>query len=148
MKKQRRRQTESQTDLARELRSRGTIPERILWNVLKNRQVAGLKFRRQVPIGKYVIDYLCVEASLIAELDGMSHEGRQGYDAKRTEFLRSLGYTVFRVTNDDVLDDVEAVAVGIARVAGVDVVAWLNGRSASESGRAEGAKAEGEDPSP
>jgi len=123
MKKQRRRQTESQTDLARELRSRGTIPERILWNVLKNRQVAGLKFRRQVPIGEYVVDYLCADASLIVELDGMSHEGRQGYDAKRTEFLRLLGYTMFRVTNDEVLDDVEAVAMGIARAAGVDVVA-------------------------
>ena len=143
MKKQRRRQTESQTDLARELRSRGTIPERILWNVLKNRQVAGLKFRRQVPIGEYVVDYLCADASLIVELDGMSHEGRQGYDAKRTEFLRLLGYTMFRVTNDEVLDDVEAVAIGIARAAGVDVVAWLNGRS-----KAEGRKTEGEDPSP
>ena len=143
MKKQRRRQTESQTDLARELRSRGTIPERILWNVLKNRQVAGLKFRRQVPIGEYVVDYLCAEASLIVELDGMSHEGRQGYDTKRTKFLQSLGYTVFRVTNDEVLDDVEAVAVGIARAAGVDVVAWLNGRCKAEDG-----KPEGEDPSP
>ena len=143
MKKQRQRQTESQTDLARELRSRGTIPERILWNVLKNRQVAGLKFRRQVPVGEYVVDYLCAEASLIVELDGMSHEGRQGYDTKRTEFLRSLGYTMFRVTNDDVLDDVEAVAVGIARAAGVDVVAWLNGRS-----EAEDRKTKGEDPSP
>jgi len=143
MKKQRRRQTEPQTDLARELRSRGTIPERILWNVLKNRQVAGLKFRRQVPIGEYVVDYLCAEASLIVELDGMSHEGRQGYDTKRTKFLQSLDYTVFRVTNDEVLDDVEAVAVGIARAAGVDVVAWLNGRS-----NAEGGKAKGENPSP
>ena len=143
MKKQRRRQTESQTDLARELRSRGTIPERVLWNVLKNRQVAGLKFRRQVPIAAYVVDYLCAEASLIVELDGMSHEGRQGYDIKRTEFLWSLGYTVFRVTNDEVLDDVEAVAVGIARAAGVDVVAWLNGRCKAEDG-----KREGEDPSP
>jgi very-short-patch-repair endonuclease len=143
MKKQRHRQTESQTELARELRARGTIPERILWNVLKNRQVAGLKFRRQVPIGEYVVDYLCAESSLIVELDGISHEGRQGYDAARTEFLQSLGYTMFRVTNDDVLDDAEAVAVGIARAAGVDVVAWLNGRSRSEDG-----KAEGEDPSP
>ena len=143
MKKQRRRQTESQTDLARELRSRGTIPERVLWNVLKNRQVAGLKFRRQVPIGEYVVDYLCAEMSLIVELDGMSHEGRRVYDNQRTKFLQSFGYTMFRVTNDDVLDDVEAVAVGIARAAGVDVVAWLNGRSNAVDG-----KAEGEDPSP
>ena len=108
--------------------------------MLKNRQVAGLKFRRQVPIGEYVVDYLCADASLIVELDGMSHEGRQGYDAKRTEFLRLLGYTMFRVTNDEVLDDVEAVAIGIARAAGVDVVAWLNGCR-----EAEGRKTEGED---
>ena len=143
MKKQRHRQTESQTELARELRSRGTIPERILWNVLKNRQVAGLKFRRQVPVGEYVVDYLCAEASLIVELNGMSHKGRQSYDAMRTEFLQSLGYTMLRVTNDDVLDDVEAVAVGIARAARVDVVAWLNERI-----RTEDVKAKGEDPSP
>ena len=80
---------------------------------------------------------------MIVELDWMSHEGRQGYDIKRTEFLWSLGYTVFRVTNDEVLDDVEAGAVGIARAAGVDVVAWLNGRCKAEDG-----KPEGEDPSP
>jgi very-short-patch-repair endonuclease len=105
------------------------MPEKVLWNVLKNRQVAGLKFRREFAVGPYFGDFVCPEAGLIVELDGQSHEGRQARDAERTAFLESQGYRVFRVTNDDVLDDVESVATGIARAAGIDVVAWLNGKS-------------------
>ena len=122
------RRTVEQTDRARQLRADGTIPERILWNVLKNRQVAGLKFRRQLPINNHVADFACVSVKLVIELDGISHDGRRELDGKRTEKLEAAGWRVFRVTNDDVLDDVEAVAVAIAREAGVDVVAWLNGK--------------------
>ena len=121
------RQTNEQTDRARELRLGSTVPEKVLWNVLKNRQVAGLKLRRQFPVGSYVADFACPDAGLIVELDGRSHDGQQQRDAERTEFLESRGYRVFRGSNDDVLDDVEAVAIGIARAAGIDVVAWLNG---------------------
>ena len=105
------------------------MPEKVLWNVLKNRQLAGLKFRRQFAVGPYFGDFVCPESGLIVELVGQSHDGQQRRDAKRTAFLESQGYRVFRVTNDDVLDDVEAVVIAIARVAGVDVVSWLNGRS-------------------
>ena len=104
------------------------MPEKVLWNVLKNRQVAGLKFRREFPIGPYFGDFACPEVGLIVELDGKSHDGQQVRDTERTEFLESQGYRVYRVTNDDVLDDVEVVAIAIAREAGVDVVAWLNGQ--------------------
>ena len=127
----RRRQTRSQTERARELRISSTQPERILWNALRERYVAGLKFRRQVPIGKYFVDFCCPDANLVVELDGESHEGRQRHDATRTQFLESCGFRVFRVTNDDVVDDVEAVAIGIAKAAGIDVVAWLHSRTES-----------------
>ena len=120
------RRTDEQTDFARQLRATSPIPERVLWNVLRNRQVAGLRFRRQIPVGPYCVDFICSSAKLVVELDGMSHDGRQKHDAKRTEYLSEQGLRVFRVTNDDVLDDVESVAIAIAREAGIDVVAWLN----------------------
>jgi very-short-patch-repair endonuclease len=123
----RRRQTRTNTERARQLRTNSTKPENLLWNVLRNRNVAGLKFRRQFPIGPYFVDFACTETKLVVELDGESHEGRVEYDARRTNYLESLGFHVFRVTNDDVLDDVEAVAIGIAKAGGIDVVAWLNG---------------------
>ena len=122
------RRTDEQTEFARQLRSTSPVPERILWNALRNRQVAGLRFRRQVPVGPYCVDFICSAAKLVVELDGMSHDGRQQHDAKRTAFLNEQGLRVFRVTNDDVLDDVESVAIAIAREAGIDVVAWLNGK--------------------
>lgn len=124
----RRRQTQNETERARELRAMQTKPEEIVWSALRNRRVAGLKFRRQFPIGSYVADFACPESHLIVELDGESHEGRQVDDARRTEFLESHGFKVFRVTNDDVVDDIEAVAIGIARAAGIDVEAWLSGK--------------------
>ncbi len=125
------------------------MPEKVLWNVLKNRQVAGLKFRREFSIGPYFGDFACPEAGLIVELDGQSHEGQQKRDAERTEYLQSRGYRVFRVTNDDVLDDVEVVAIAIAREAGVDVVDWLNGRvSEPRNGSCGESKRQSEAPHP
>ena len=104
---------------ARRLRRDSTVPERILWGVLRNRALGGLKFRRQQPIGPFIVDFFCHEARLIAELDGESHTDRLAEDQRRQRFLEQQGYRVFRVTNDDVLDDLEAVARGIAAVLGV-----------------------------
>ena len=124
----RKRQTRSDTQCARELRVTSTQPETILWNALRNRRLAGLKFRRQVPIGAFYVDFFCSDSNLIIELDGESHEGRQKYDMRRSLYLESCGYRVFRITNDDVVEDIEAVALGIAKAAGVDLDAWLKGR--------------------
>ena len=124
----RRRQTRDETERARQLRATSTKPESILWSALRNRGVAGLKFRRQVPIGPFIADFVCAEANLIVELDGASHDGREAYDGRRTRHLESLHFRVVRVTNDDVIEDVESVAIAITRAAGIDVVAWLNGR--------------------
>lgn len=96
--------------------------------MLRNKQVAGLRFRHQIPVGPYCVDFICSSVKRVVELDGMSHEGRRQHDAKRTVYLNKQGLRVFRVTNEDVLDDVESVAIAIAREAGIDVVDWLNGR--------------------
>ncbi len=106
-------------DRARRLRRNSTAPEQILWSVLQNRGVARLKFRRQHPIGPFIVDFYCHEARLVVEIDGESHEGRQEADVKRQRFLESQGLRVLRVTNDDVLHDIEAVAMGVAKAAGI-----------------------------
>jgi very-short-patch-repair endonuclease len=116
------RRVSSQTrSRAKELRKSATIPEKILWSALRARQLGGLKFRRQHPIEPYVVDFYCAEAKLIVELDGESHEGRQAYDRQREAFLRKLGLTVLRVTNDDVLDNLDGVALAILDAA---VASW------------------------
>jgi very-short-patch-repair endonuclease len=92
---------------ARKLRHQATYPERKLWQILRNRQIAGLKFRRQYPIGPYVADFCCTEAKLIVEVDGNSHIGRRTVDLTRHRWLERQGMTVMRVTNDQVLRDEE-----------------------------------------
>ncbi len=74
-----------------------------------------MKFRRQVPIGSYVADCFCAEARLIVELDGRSHDGRRAEDAVRERYLRARGLRVVRVTNDDVIHNLEGVGEFILR---------------------------------
>jgi very-short-patch-repair endonuclease len=64
-----------------------TKPERILWNALRNRQLDGHHFRRQHPIGDFIVDFFCAEARLVIEVDGDSHAGQREYDARRTAWL-------------------------------------------------------------
>ena len=111
--------TRHMTQRARRLRREATVPERMLWGLLRNRRLLGLKFRRQVPIGPYVVDYLCEQEKLVVELDGMSHMGRQAEDDRRSAYLSDQGLRVARVTNDQVLADLEAVAVDILRAMGM-----------------------------
>ena len=98
---------------ARRLRKGGTDVETRLWYVLRNRNLGGLKFSRQVPIGPYFADFLCAEASLIVELDGGQHALAKNYDRKRTTFLQQRGYRVIRFWNNDVLTNVEGVLLTI-----------------------------------
>lgn len=107
-------------DRARSLRRKATPPEQILWSVLRGRRLAGLKSRRQEPIGQYVVDFCCRSLKLIVELDGMSHDESGDRDEARRRWLEGQGYRVVRVTNWDVSEDLEAVARAIAREAGVD----------------------------
>ena len=118
MGKKHRRQPPETTAKSRQLRREATLPERIVWAVLRNGRLAGLKFRRQHPVGPFVVDFYCHEARLVVEIDGLSHEDRLEADQRRTEYLNAAGLRVFRITNDDVLEDAEAVARGIAQAAG------------------------------
>ncbi|MFM7159245.1 MAG: endonuclease domain-containing protein [Planctomycetaceae bacterium] len=100
---------------ARELRRDLTIPERLLWGALRGKRVGGYKFRRQVPIGNYIVDFLCMQRKVIVEVDGESHQGRVAADRIREEQLNALGYRIIRVSNDDVLQNLEGVCEGILR---------------------------------
>jgi len=108
-------------DRARQLRRGSTPPERILWSALRGRRLAGLKFRRQEPIGGCVVDFCCRELKLVVELDGMSHDEKQNRDAIRDRWLKEQGYRVLRVTNWDINEDLEAVVRWIAQEAGVSI---------------------------
>ncbi len=90
---------------ARSLRREQTPAEGKLWAVLRNRQLDGAKFARQDPIGPYIADFCCRSKMFVIEIDGPTHEGREEYDAKRTEFLIGLGYRVIRFKNEDMFGD-------------------------------------------
>ena len=104
-------------DLARKLRRNQTNVERKLWYLLRDRRFCGFKFRRQQPIGPYVVDFICFEKGLVVELDGSQHgtDGAVAYDAKRTAFLESQGFRVMRFWNHEVNEDIEALGDAIGR---------------------------------
>jgi very-short-patch-repair endonuclease len=94
---------------ARQLRRSMTIAEHSLWRAIRDKQLNDFRFRRQRPIGKYIVDFVCLEAMLILEVDGGQHAERMTYDEKRTTFLEQLGYRVLRFWNNDVLQNLEGV---------------------------------------
>ena len=94
---------------ARQLRKNSTDAEKFLWSHIRNRQLEGWKFRRQVPIGHYIADFVCFELRLIVELDGGQHAEQLDYDLRRTEFLQAKGYRVVRFWNNEVLGNIEGV---------------------------------------
>ena len=93
---------------ARRMRHAMTEAELHFWVVVRNRQIENYKFRRQVPIGPYIADFLCVERKLIVELDGSQH-AVSTYDLRRDAYLKSLGYRVLRFWNYDVLQNMDGV---------------------------------------
>jgi very-short-patch-repair endonuclease len=103
-------------DRAVSLRHDPTAPEKLLWSVLSGRKLDGLKFRRQHPIEPYIVDFYCADDSLVVELDGQSHNESEEYDQRRSEFLASLGLSVIRFTNDEVVSNLDGVAEGILRI--------------------------------
>ncbi|MFN3233713.1 MAG: endonuclease domain-containing protein [Alphaproteobacteria bacterium] len=94
---------------ARNLRRNQTDAEKRLWCFLRNRQLAGFKFNRQVPVGPYVADFICRTEKLIIEIDGGQHAFQKQADAKRTKYLAAKGYRVIRFWNNDVLKNTEGV---------------------------------------
>ena len=96
---------------AARLRREATNVERRLWDNIRNRQLNGFKFRRQASLGPFIVDFLCIEARLIVELDGGQHSAER--DASRTLWLEGEGYHILRFWNHDVADNMDGVLEGI-----------------------------------
>ncbi|MDR3498745.1 MAG: endonuclease domain-containing protein [Parvibaculum sp.] len=94
---------------ARALRRNQTDAEKKLWSVLRRDQL-GHSFRRQHPMGPYIVDFICLQARLVIEADGGQHsDDRAEHDAKRTAWLEARGYKVLRFWNSDILQNIEGV---------------------------------------
>ena len=94
---------------AKTLRANQTEAEQRLWYHLRAHRFMGLKFKRQKPMGRYIVDFVCMEQRLIIELDGGQHAEQVKYDQHRDEWLRSQGYTVLRFWNNEVMQQLEGV---------------------------------------
>ena len=105
------------TSTARTLRRNQTDAERTLWFRLRDRRLCGLKFRRQMPIDRYVVDFCCEAARLIVEVDGGQHDERSEEDKMRTAALEARGYLVLRFWNNEVLQNMDGVLEVIASTA-------------------------------
>jgi 2-isopropylmalate synthase len=98
----------NQRSRARAMRGSPTDAELRLWRLLRDRRLNGLKFRRQVPVGPYIVDFLCIASRLVVEADGSQH-AESDHDDVRDTYLRSQGWTVLRFWNCDVLRTRESV---------------------------------------
>jgi very-short-patch-repair endonuclease len=98
---------------AKRLRKNSTPAEQALWQVLKGGKLAGLKFRRQHPVGNFILDFYCPAHKLVIEVDGAIHQTQVEYDSARTIQLETYGYTVLRFQNEMVLHQIETVLAKI-----------------------------------
>jgi very-short-patch-repair endonuclease len=94
---------------ARELRQEMTRAEQLLWERLRNRQLAGLKFRRQHPLGPFITDFYCAEYRFVIEIDGDIHDFQEEQDEQRTRQFEEFGYRVIRFRNEEVESNIELV---------------------------------------
>lgn len=95
-------------DHARSLRQNQTDAEALLWRHLRGRRLQGFKFRRQHPLGPFTLDFVCLDAGLVIELDGGQHAEDQAYDARRTAVIEQHGLRVIRFWNHEVLNQTPA----------------------------------------
>lgn len=128
--------TQRLTKLARRLRKEQTDAEGIFWQAVRNRRFHNLKFRRQVPVGKYVVDFLCEAEKLVIELDGEGHALRVKEDSIRTQEINELGYKVLRFWNADIYSQLDDVLFQILTELGIAMD--------SPSPKGEGARRAGE----
>ena len=110
--------TPNHTAKARHLRHQATDAEKKLWGLLRSRQLAGCKFRRQVSVGRFIVDFVCFEKRLVLELDGGHHPDQAAYDEQRTTWLEAQGFRVLRFWNHQVLTEPAVVQEAILLVAG------------------------------
>ena len=100
---------------SRELRNNSTKAEQKLWAALRNKQLGGVRFNRQVPIGPYICDFVARSARLIVEVDGGQHAVASENDHSRTKFLEAQNYRVVRFWNNEVLGNIEGIVTTIER---------------------------------
>jgi very-short-patch-repair endonuclease len=106
---------------ARKLRREMTEPEKRLWHRLRDNQLGGCHFRRQVPLGPYIADFCCLRPKLVIEIDGVTHTEMSEAEARRARWMRAAGYHVLRFWNNEVMENIEGVLEQIARASGVKV---------------------------
>ena len=95
--------------LARSLRANQTDAERLLWKHIRAGRLEGRKFKRQQPLGHYIVDFVCFEAMLVIELDGGQHADQVNEDAERTRWLETQGFRVLRFWNNELIENMEGV---------------------------------------
>jgi very-short-patch-repair endonuclease len=117
MRKSIRGTTRELEEAARTMRRNSTPAEEALWGALQKKQVAGLRFRRQHPVGRFVLDFYCPSHKLVIEVDGAVHDLQQERDSERTKILETHGLRVLRFRNEEVLRALPSVGARIAAVA-------------------------------
>jgi very-short-patch-repair endonuclease len=103
-----------QIERARQLRRNMTDAERLLWSRLRKKQLYGYRFRRQHPIGPYIVDFACLQTRLVIELDGGQHQEQANEDRKRDDYLMKEGFHVVRFWNNQVFNETDATLERIA----------------------------------
>jgi len=102
------------------MRAQGTHAEVALWQALRAHRLGGWKWRRQIPKGRYIVDFLCDEGGLVVEVDGGQHDAQRAYDGRRTAYLAACGLRVLRFWNSDVLTNRSGVCDAILEALGGD----------------------------
>ena len=108
-----RKNTRELQQAARGMRTVATEAEDVLWEALRGRRLDGLRFRRQHPVGRFVLDFYCPIHKLVVEVDGGVHDAQEERDAERTAVIEAHGYRVIRFRNEDVMQNLPAVLDGI-----------------------------------
>jgi very-short-patch-repair endonuclease len=113
--------TQKATKRAKELRQNQTFGEKILWRKLRAKRFHGIKFRRQVPLGPYIADFLCAEKNIVIEIDGDSHyePGAKKHDENKDSYLCSHGFLVLRFGNRQTIENLKWVLMEIGKKVGV-----------------------------
>jgi len=101
--------TRNIADTARNLRKKSTDAEKLLWTHLRAKQLEGLKFRRQEPIGNYVVDFVCFSERIIVEVDGGQHATERDKDDERSRWLEGQSFKVLRFWNSEILTNIDGV---------------------------------------
>ena len=102
---------------AQRLRREMTPAERVLWEAIRSKRLAGLRFRHQHPVGGFILDFFCPARKLVVEVDGSIHDEQAEYDSERTKHLNLWGYRVIRFRNEEVFENLPSVLAQITRAA-------------------------------